>query len=150
MWPSTGSSRFTVDELVIDITLYWLFTYSCWRHAYYQPANEIVGRLCFYSCLWFCSQGGCLPQCMLGYHTPGSRHPREQAPPWSRQPLGAGTPTQQAPQHSRHPNTAGTPTQQAPQHSRHPIPGTPPSGAVHAGRYGQQAGSMHPTGMQSC
>ena len=26
---------------------------------------------------------------------------------------------------------------------------TPP-GAVHAGRYGQQAGSTHPTGMQSC
>ena len=26
---------------------------------------------------------------------------------------------------------------------------TPP-GTVHAGRYGQQAGSMHPTGMQSC
>ena len=25
-----------------------------------------------------------------------------------------------------------------------------PSGAVHAGRYGQQVGSMHPTGMQSC
>ena len=28
-------------------------------------------------------------------------------------------------------------------------PDTPPS-AVHAGRYGQQAGSTHPTGMQSC
>ena len=34
---------------------------------------------------------------------------------------------------------------------RHPPPGpgTPPC-AVHAGRYGQQAGGMHPTGMQSC
>ena len=42
----------------------------------------------------------------------------------------------------------------------HPPPpgaGTPPSPwnrhppcAVHAGRYGQQAGGMHPTGMQSC
>ena len=35
-------------------------------------------------------------------------------------------------------------------------PGTSPPGsrhppcAVHAGRYGQQAGGMHPTGMQSC
>ena len=27
---------------------------------------------------------------------------------------------------------------------------TPPSGAVHAGRYGQQAGGRHPTGMHSC
>ena len=25
-----------------------------------------------------------------------------------------------------------------------------PLGAVHAGRYGQQTGGMHPTGMQSC
>ena len=30
-----------------------------------------------------------------------------------------------------------------------PGPGTPP-GAVHAGRYGQQAGDTHPTGMHSC
>ena len=27
---------------------------------------------------------------------------------------------------------------------------TPPSGAVHAGRYGQQAGGTHPTGMHTC
>ena len=26
----------------------------------------------------------------------------------------------------------------------------PPSGTVHAGRYGQQAGGTHPTGMHSC
>ena len=25
--------------------------------------------------------GGCLPQCMLGYHNPRSRHPPEQTPP---------------------------------------------------------------------
>ena len=33
-----------------------------------------------------------------------------------------------------------------------PGPGTPPGspGAVHAGRYGQQAGGTHPTGMHSC
>ena len=30
-----------------------------------------------------------------------------------------------------------------------PRPGTP-TGAVHAGRYGQQAGGTHPTGMHSC
>ena len=38
-----------------------------------------------------------------------------------------------------HPPWAGT----------HPWAGTPP-GAVHAGRYGQQAGGTHPTGMHSC
>ena len=30
------------------------------------------------------------------------------------------------------------------------ILGHPPLGAVHAGRYGQQAGGTHPTGMHSC
>ena len=58
-------------------------------------------------CQEFCSQGGGLPQCMLGYHPPRSRHPPpNQAPPWTKHPP--------------------------------------------AGRYGQQAGGMHPTGMQSC
>ena len=46
-------------------------------------------------------------------------------------PPGAGTPQ------SKHPPGAGTP------------PGSSPC-AVHAGRYDQQAGGMHPTGMQSC
>ena len=36
------------------------------------------------------------------------------------------------------------PPDQWPPQSRHP------ACAVHAGRYGQQAGGMHPTGMQSC
>ena len=30
------------------------------------------------------------------------------------------------------------------------VPGQVPPGAVHAGRYGQQAGGTHPTGMHSC
>ena len=41
------------------------------------------------------------------------------------------------------PPRSGTP------HRRHP-PGPDTPHAVHAGRYGQQAGGMHPTGMQSC
>ena len=32
----------------------------------------------------------------------------------------------------------------------HPHGKVDPPCAVHAGRYGQQAGDMHPTGMQSC
>ena len=31
----------------------------------------------------------------------------------------------------------------------HPLTGDPPCG-VHAGRYGQQADGIHPTGMESC
>ena len=64
-----------------------------------------------------------MPQCMLGY-TP---HPPGQKPP------AADTPQQQTP-----------PQHQTPPGSRHPLC------AVHAGRYGQQAGGTHPTGMHTC
>ena len=55
--------------------------------------NKVGARLCFYTCLLFCSQGG-LPHCMLGYpprtrgrHPPIPGTPREQTPP------GPGTPS---------------------------------------------------------
>ena len=45
---------------------------------------------------------------------------------------------------------AGTPPPGAdPWDQAPPRPDTPPS-AVHAGRYGQQSGATHPTGMQTC
>ena len=91
---------------------------------------------------------------------PGQVHPQAGSPsfPAGQVPPGrytpqAGTTPQQVP-------LAGTPPWQA-----HPLwPGTPPPSryirtppsarypprAVHAGRYGQQAGGTHPTGMHSC
>ena len=60
----------------------------------------------------------------------GTRHPRHQAP------SGADPPG------TRHP------LDQAP-HRADPLGPDPPC-AVHAGRYGQRAGAMHPTRMQSC
>ena len=60
---------------------------------------------------------------------------QRQAPPRADTPVGPVTP---------HPGPEGTPQEQTPPQTRHP-PST-----VHAGRYGQQAGSTHPTGMQSC
>ena len=74
--------------------------------------------------------GGGLPQCMLGYHPPRSRPPR------SRPPLTADTPWKQT-----HPPEADP----FPPGSRPPQKQTPPCTVLHAGRYGQQAGSMHPT-----
>ena len=83
-------------------------------------------------------------------YTPRTRYtPRPGTPPLDQvnlprpgtPPSGPGTPPG--------PGTLprpGTP----PQDQVHPLgPGTPP-GAVHAGRYGQQAGGTHPTGMHSC
>ena len=49
-------------------------------------------RLCFYTCLSvILFTGGGLPQCMLGYHPPGTRHPPGADPP------GPGTPPEQPP-----------------------------------------------------
>ena len=50
--------------------------------------NEVGARLCFYNCLSFCSQMGCLPQCMLRYHTPPDQAPHlpDQAPPREQTP----------------------------------------------------------------
>ena len=84
-----------------------------------------------------------------GGGVPGQVHPPGPGtPPGTRYtprtrytPLGPGTPPR-----TRYPPGPGTPLG----------PGTPPRtryttpGAVHAGRYGQQVGGMHPTGMHSC
>ena len=82
--------------------------------------NRVVARLCFYTCPSFCSQGG-LPKPPGQTHPP--QFPREQTPPGQ--------------------------TSQADTPGRHPLDRHPPC-AVHARRYGQQAGGTHPTGMQSC
>ena len=56
-------------------------------------------------------------------------------------PQGEGVPGQVPP--GRYPPSRYPPGQV------HPLAGTPPC-AVHAGRYGQQPGCTHPTGMHSC
>ena len=63
---------------------------------------------------------------------------------WSASVHAGIPPPDQAPPRTRHP--PGTPWETETSHLREQ---TPP-GAVHAGRYGQRAGDMHPTGMQSC
>ena len=87
--------------------------------------------------------GGCLPQCMLGYHLPQSRHPLEQTPPPRSRPRQEQTPPSGADTspESRHPR----------EQTYTPLGAdTPLPPAEHAGRYGQHAGGTHPTGMQSC
>ena len=59
--------------------------------------------------------------------------------------LGRYTPQAGTPPGQVHPPWADTP----PQAGTPPRAGIPPR-AVHAGRYGQQAGGTHPTGMHSC
>ena len=86
-----------------------------------------------------------------GRYTPPGRYPN----------FPAGTPSAWAGTHPPgqvHPSPAGIhPRAGTPLISRYtplgqvhaPLAGTPPP-AVHAGRYGKQAGGTHPTGMHSC
>ena len=67
---------------------------------------------------------GCLPQCMLGYHTPGSRHPPGADTPWSRHPPGADTVRNRHPQEQTPTTRSRPPHEQTPLGSRHPP--TPP------------------------
>ena len=92
-----------------------------------------------------CAEGGCLPHCMLGY-TPQ-----------------VGTPHRQVHSLGRHP-PRHTPLGRHPSGQTHPLSSTywdthtplssacwdthPPVQCMLG--YGQQAGSMHPTGMHSC
>ena len=57
--------------------------YVSYWNAYLLPSAKKLRRLCFYTCLSFCSQGGGLPQYMLGYHPPPreAHLPREAHPP---------------------------------------------------------------------
>ena len=72
-----------------------------------------------------------------GIHTPSQEQTlQEQTLPGSRPPLRAD------------PSEADTPQEQTPPPNPPPPPGADtPLGAVHAGRYGQQAGGTHPTGV---
>ena len=102
---------------------------------YYHPLTKFV-KVMFLHMSVILSKGG-LPHCMLGY-TPPPRDQR-QAPPGADTPQSRHTPSPG----SRHPPGADPPELTPPQEQ------TPP-GTVHAGRYVQKAGGMHPTGMQSC
>ena len=110
-------------EILTDIT-----TACCFATTIFTTRKWSLGQgnIFIGMCQEFCSQGGCLPQCMLGYRPPRSRHPPEQTPPTgaeppqSRHPMGADTPLgadtswEQTPPgsrplQSRHPPGADTP-----------------------------------------
>ena len=75
------------------------------------PATKL-GKVMFFTPVCDSVHEGGLPQCMLGYHLPGtplgpgtpppSRHPRPRVDtPWEQTPLGPGTPQEQTPPQSR-------------------------------------------------
>ena len=110
-------------SLILSLSAVWISPHNSIQ-AIFTARNEVGASLYFYTCLWFCSQGEVLPHCMLGY-TPRDQR---QAPPSPGQrqalPLGPEAGTLPPGTRGRHP-------------SPHPLHF--PS-AVHADRYGQQAG----------
>ena len=110
--------------------------------------NEVVAKVMFLQ-VCVCPQGGgCLPQCMLGCHTPpgSGRPPWDQADPPGpgRSPRTRQTPprTRQTPQDQADTNQTDTtsPRDQA----------DPPTPRKQTPAYGLRAAGMHPTGMHSC
>ena len=108
----------------------------------------------FNSKLLVSTEGGCLPQCMLGYYTTSphaSRHPLSRHPPGSRHPPRADTPqsrllppgSRHPPGADTHPPGADTPREQIP-------PEQTPLPRKQTPAYGQRAADTHPTGMHSC
>ena len=109
----------------------------------FLPSATKLRRLCFYTCLSFCSRGGgvCLSACWDT--TPGAGTPWEQTPPRSGTPLDqappGADPLEHAPPDRAHPPGADTPQSRHPQ-SRHPP--SPPREQHCCGRYAP--------GMHSC
>ena len=116
-------------------THYWTFQsmqnltkYQVWMRplSTVQPIitdrNEVVAKVMFLQASVILSTGGCLPQCMLVYHTPlgADIHLREQTPPragnapWADTSQEQTLPREQTPPGSRHP-----PKEQTPPRSRH-------------------------------
>ena len=95
-----------------------VFIVTGYCQYYYRPQRS-WGEVIFSQAPVILFTGGGLPQCMLGYHPPSRRQDRPAPPPGKADPPARQTPPGKA---------------------------DPPC-AVHAGRYGQQAGGMHPTEM---
>ena len=126
------------------------------RLEFLLPANEVCGKVIFLHLfvILFTGEGVCLSACWdTTPPSPGSRPPsgpgipsRSRCPPQEQTSRDQAHPQTLPPRNQDQAHTPGTrhPWDQASPGSRHPL------GAEHAGRYGQQAGGTHPTGMHAC
>ena len=115
---------------IICIRMFFNFHFN-WTFEFLLPATKL-GQGYVFTRVCDSVHGGVCPIACWNTHT--SPWDQRQAPP------GADTPPEQTPPLGPE---AGTPAEQTP-------PGTDTLSAVHAGRYGEQAGGTHPAGMQSC
>ena len=108
-----------------------------WPFLLLPAAAKLWPRLCFYTCLWFCSRGGGLQR------TPPPVTRQTPPPGPGRHPPGQGEHTPPPGPGRYHPPPPGT--RQIPLLQENP----PPPGKKTAA-YGHWAAGTHPTGMHSC
>ena len=131
------------------------------KMSHYYRSQRSCGKVVFLHVSVILFTGGCLGRHPLRSRHPPGRHPTwadtpqeqtapRQTPPPGQTPPGQKPPCADNPLEQTPPPGADTPSGAdiSPQ-SIHPSRSRPPH-AMHAGRYGQQAGSTHPTGIQSC
>ena len=107
---------------------------SAWIRHFYRPQRS-CGQGNVFTGVCLSTGWGCLPQCMLGCHTPLDGHP----PPGWRTPPGWRPPWMENP----------------PRMENHPLDGDPPGWRTpppgkQTPAYGLRAAGTHPTGMHSC
>ena len=85
----------------------------------YRPQRSWAKVMFLQVCVILFTGGGCLPQCMLGYHPP----PEQTPPSWSRPRPGSRHPPGSRPPGSRHPPRSRHPP---PSRHTHPQEQTPP------------------------
>ena len=105
------------------------------KSSFLPPANEVCEGFVFTG---VCPRGVCLPEYILGYTIPPGGDPPGRHLEDNPQEDTRNTP-RHTPQEDTRKNSSPFPQ------GRHPTPR-----AEHAGRYGQQAGGTHPTGMHTC
>ena len=104
----------------VECEYHHLVAFSC--KILLLPSATKLRRLCFYTCLSFCSQGSSASM-HAGIPPPGSRHPPplDQAPPGAGNPSpGSRHPPEQAPPPTRQPPEQTPPQTRHPPRSRHP------------------------------
>ena len=116
-WLTNSQEFYTGWILIIcsdgteNITFPWLRLLAVrvpridWTSGCLFTVRNEAGKVMFFTGVCLSTGWGCLPQCMLGYHT----CPPEQTPPGSRHPPRADTPPEADTLQSRHPPRADTP-----------------------------------------
>ena len=93
------TSSATISTGTCAPSVQFFFHFDADFGKYYYRAQRSWAKVMFLQASVILLTGGCLPQCMLGYPPPRSRHPPgPDIPPWSRPPQTRHPPRPDTPQ----------------------------------------------------